>query len=181
VENVSWYDAIAFCNRLSTMENLSPSYTVVDTSVTWDGTANGYRVPTEAEWEYSCRARTTTPFSTGHCLLASDANFNGYLHPPACRVSLWREQVVAVGSFAPNAWGLFDMHGNVAEWCWDWLNIPTPDPVHDPRGPDYGELKIVRGGSYAKGSHACRSACRMVYDPFQKNPSLGFRLARSSP
>jgi formylglycine-generating enzyme required for sulfatase activity len=181
VENVSWYDAIEFCNRLSAMEDLLPIYTVIDTNVNWDDTANGYRLPTEAEWEYSCRARTTTPFYTGNCLSASDANFNGYLHPRECPLGLSREQVVDVGSFAPNTWGLFDMHGNVAEWCWDWLNLPTPDPAIDPRGPEHGELKIIRGGNYAKGPHACRSASRMVYDPHQKNPSLGLRLARSSP
>jgi len=181
VENVSWYDAIEFCNKLSAMENLLQSYTVVDNKVNWNDSANGYRLPTEAEWEYSCRAGTSTPFNTGHCLSASDANFNGYLHPQNCPLGLSREQVIDVGSFEPNAWGIFDMHGNVAEWCWDWVSLPTSDPATDPRGPEHGELKVVRGGNYAKGPHACRSACRMVNDPGQRNPSLGLRLARSAP
>ena len=181
VENVSWFDAIEYCNRLSIREGLRPAYTINGEEVIWDRNANGYRLPTEAEWEFSCRAGTITPFSTGADITSAEANFNGnhpYIidNPPG----VYRGMTVSVGSFAPNAFGLYDMHGNVGEWCWDWNVVYTIREEFNPAGADTGFYRVFRGGSWNHPADFLRSARRGGNLPNTKVFFLGFRLARNA-
>ena len=120
------------------------------------------RLPTEAEWEYACRAGTVTPFAYGFRLSSDQANFNAATYddrlsaPPLER----REGSTPVGSFPPNAWGLYDMHGNVMEWCADWYGSYEVQDVEDPAGPPEGQARVLRGGGWWSPVHACRSARR---------------------
>ena len=131
-----------------------------------------YRLPTEAEWEYCCRAGTTTAYNVGSSLSCGQANFynGGYCVPPG--------QTIVVGSYAANPWGLHDMHGNVWEWCLDWWdgssNYPA-GPVSDPYVTS-GPFRIVRGGSWLYPSSYCRSGERFLFNPVLQNRILGFRV-----
>ena len=171
VERVEWFDAVRFCNRLSEMQGLEPAYRISGSDVIWDAGADGYRLPTEAEWEHACRAGTTTRYHTGdsEADLARAgwyaANSAGKTHP--------------VGRKDPNAWGLHDMHGNVWEWCWDWYGDYPTDQVKDPTGPPTGTGRVLRGGRWADGSRSCRSASRRNSAPGLESPFDGFRLVRS--
>ena len=164
VENVSWYDAVEYCNRRSQKEGLTPAYTRNGDNVTWNRNANGYRLPTEAEWEYACRAGTTTPFNTGYYITKIQTNFGGNTMP--------------VGSFAPNAWGLYDMHGNVWEWCWDWYGNYSSGAQTDPNGAVTGSNRVARGGYWYFGQRM-RSAYRNSYGPSVRRNDVGFRLVHS--
>lgn len=179
VESVNWYGAVNYCNTLSALEDLDPAYEVNGKNVSWTETANGYRLPTEAEWEYACRAGTTTAFYNGEFTAEScsgDPNLDeiGWY----CGNGDGNPQVV--GTKAPNAWGLHDMSGNVWEWCWDWYAHYSPEPVTDPTGPESGMWRIWRGGDYSSTAQLCRSAFRYSampdYDLF-----VGFRIARTAP
>jgi formylglycine-generating enzyme required for sulfatase activity len=230
VEYLSWFSAVEYCNKRSAQEGLTPAYVInkkavdpnnesewtqgqvdgdgpVKWSVTWKRDANGYRLPTEAEWEYACRAKTTTAFNTGASLSAQQANF-GYAN----------DSTLAVGSFAPNAWQIYDMHGNVAEWCWDWYgdypteaaSAPAGDPADpadpaeaasdpadapatppsapaapasassNPTGAPAGAFKVVRGGSWATDAQYQRSAYRGWNSPSGLVHRIGFRVVRST-
>jgi formylglycine-generating enzyme required for sulfatase activity len=205
VENINWYDAIVFCNILSMMEDLTPVYSIggktnpeewgtVPTespNTTWDAVvcnwdANGYRLPTEAEWEYACRAGTTTLYSTGSNITTDQANYNGNWSNKL--IGLYREETVEVGSFDANSWGLFDMHGNIREWCWDWhKDYPTLAWAEDPKGDTSGTYRIQRGGSWNDDGILLMSAFRFhvtnIYLsrclPSDRNKLTGFRLARN--
>jgi len=172
LESVTWDDAIAFCNALSRKSGLDSVYTMRGDSVTWRPDADGYRLPTEAEWEYACRAGTTTPFAGGACLDPAAANFDGY-HPLFdCPSGVYRQQPVPVASFAPNPWGLYDMHGNVSEWCWDAY-------ARYGEAPRDGALRCYRGGSWADGAIGCRAAVRYSLPRSAARDQLGLRLART--
>lgn len=191
VANISWYDAITYCNELSTKAGLDPAYTVNGESVAWNLAANGYRLPTEAEWEYACRANTTGPFNLDHSISADEANYYGhypyeiegsYFHQDTLDVKpgVYRSEPIASASFAPNAWGLYDMHGNVAEWVWDCYDAYGTGPLQDPTGPESGSLRVNRGGGWNDFAKNLRSAYRASLTPTSSSPSVGFRIARSA-
>ncbi len=119
-----------------------------------------YRLPTEAEWEYACRAGTTTPFYFGDTISTDQANYKGVFTYGKGKVGVYREKTTPVGSFPPNAWGLYDMHGNLLEWCQDWYGEYPTDHVVDPQGPEDGRWRVLRGGCWFYAPQYCRSACR---------------------
>jgi formylglycine-generating enzyme required for sulfatase activity len=173
VESVSWFDAVEFCNALSRKEGLPPFYSIKDQTVEvpdWHGP--GYRLPTEAEWEYACRAGSTTRFSFGDDESALgqyawySANSGNQTHP--------------VGEKKPNAFGLHDMHGNVWEWCWDGYDADyyKQSPAVDPRGPEAAARRVIRGGGWDYDPRYARSAFRYGSAPGNRHHDLGFRLAR---
>ena len=170
VDSVPWYDWIDFCNRLSALEGLQPAYRIDGVHVVWDRSADGYRLPTEAEWEYACRAGTQTRFHAGETVAELETvawfrfNSGGQTHP--------------VGLKPANAWGLHDMHGNVFEWCWDWY-APYPDQaLVDPAGSVESGRRVLRGGSWRSYPRGCRAAYRLGAVPSQRRHWYGARLAR---
>ncbi|MDR2729819.1 MAG: SUMF1/EgtB/PvdO family nonheme iron enzyme [Treponema sp.] len=179
VEKVSWYDAVEYCNKRSQREGLTPAYTINGTNVTWNRNANGYRLPTEAEWEYTCRAGTTTPFSTGNNITTNQANYDGNYPYNNNAKGEYRSKTTTVGSFAPNAWGLYDMHGNVWEWCWDWYEGYSSGSQTDPVGAVSGTDRVNRGGGWYDWAVEARSAYRDYYTPSYRNGDIGFRLVRN--
>lgn len=191
VTDVSWHEAIAYCNALSLKAGLEPAYAVQGQNVTWNLAANGYRLPTEAEWEYACRAGTTGPFNLDHSISADEANYYGhypyeiegnYFDQGALDVKpgVYREEPVASASFAPNAWGFYDMHGNVAEWVWDRYAAYDTSVAENPTGPAEGLLRVNRGGGWNDFAKNLRSAYRASLTPESSSPSVGFRVARSA-
>jgi formylglycine-generating enzyme required for sulfatase activity len=182
VEQVSWYEAIEYCNRRSQKEGLTPAYIISGTgdgrTVTWNRNANGYRLPTEAEWEYACRAGTTTPFNTGNNITTSQANYNGDYPYNNNAGGTNREKTTPVGSFAANPWGLHDMHGNVWEWCWDWFEDYGSGSQSDPVGASSGSYRVVRGGGWLSYGQIVRSANRIQITPSDRGNYLGFRVVR---
>ncbi len=171
VERVSWYEALSFCNALSLFTGLTPCYTMTEDGIEWDRDAPGFRLPTEAEWEFLCRASTRTAYHSGDGEedLAAAGWYEGNC-PSGPRL---------VGGLRPNAWGLLDMHGNVWEWCWDWFGPYSPEEQVDPSGPATGESRMLRGGSWRRSRHHCRSATRYDSSPENHGKSLGLRVVRT--
>jgi formylglycine-generating enzyme required for sulfatase activity len=176
VEGVNWFNAVEFCNRMSQREGLTPAYTVNKTYVTWHRSANGYCLPTEAEWEYACRAGTETPFSTGNNITTKQANYDGFPYNNNAK-GTFRNKTVKVRSFSPNAWGLYNMHGNVWEWCWDLYEEYASGAQIDPAGASSGSDRIIRGGSWLVHAQFLRSANRFSISPSRVTNAIGFRLA----
>ncbi|MFO0941279.1 MAG: SUMF1/EgtB/PvdO family nonheme iron enzyme [Pirellulales bacterium] len=191
VEQISWFDAVWFCNRLSELDGRTAYYQF--SGVTKDGnsiqsatvsihpTGNGYRLPTEAEWEYACRAGTSLPFHFGYDITTDQANYNGD-HPYRFNVAkgAFRRKTVAVDELGrANKFGLVNMHGNVWEWCWDWKADYSTGNVTDPVGPQDGMYRILRGGSWVSSGDLCRSAYRNYNEPNYRTYSVGFRVALS--
>ena len=166
VENVTWLDAVKFCNEKSKSENLTPVYKIEGSKVTWDLSANGYRLPTESEWEYSCRAGTTTPFNLEHSIGADEANFYG--HYP---------YEIEENYFSQHKLSTKPVHGNVAEWCWD-IYAPYPDDLtENPTGPSTGTRRVNRGGGWNDFAKNMRSAYRAAAPQERRLYNVGFRLA----
>jgi formylglycine-generating enzyme required for sulfatase activity len=201
VERVSWYDALVFCNKLSMNEGLSPAYringstdpaawgTVPESSnATWNAVeivvgSTGYRLPTEAQWEYACRAGTWgnnySAFNTGNNITTAQANYDGnypYNNNPE---GIYLARTTEVGSFASNAYGLYDMHGNVFELCWDWYGTYAGGTQTDPTGAGSGTGRMVRGGSWDHDGQYLRSAYRdYLTPPSNRSYFFGFRVVR---
>ena len=153
VEQVSWDDCQVFIKKLKEKDKKQ------------------YRLPTEAEWEFACRSGTATPYYFGETISTDQANFNG-----ESIQGLFRKNSLPVGSFPANRWGLHDMQGNVWQWCQDWHgDYPQKDAV-DPQGPDAGQFRELRGGSWINHHHYCRSGCRLGRLPGLRSNNLGFRL-----
>jgi len=164
VDNVTWYAAVEFCRRLSR-------------SAAEVRAGRVYRLPTEAEWEYACRAGTTTVFHFGDALSSAHANFNGQ-HPfGGAEKGPFLNRTTTVGSYEPNAFGLFDMHGNLNEWCMDKFNRDyyRASPSDDPKGPRDGASPVIRGGDWYSDARDCRSAFRYADIPEGRFYALGFR------
>jgi formylglycine-generating enzyme required for sulfatase activity len=133
--------------------------------------ADGYRLPTSAEWEYTCRAGTTTAYSFGND--SSLAPHYALLHQNLKAT----DQLPPTGRLLPNAWGFFDMHGNEAEWCWDWMGIPTEGVKQDPKGPAFGTLRVARGGDFFSHPNYARSGTHGSFaSPYARLVSNGFRV-----
>jgi len=181
VEMVKWHETIDFCNALSEQEGLEPAYTIDRGYVKWNEAANGYRLPTEAEWEYACRAGTGTPFWNGRCLSTDQANYNGDHPLEGCPKGEYRNSTVPVGSFASNPWGLYDTHGNVWEWCWDRKAAYPKEAATDPKGPPYGGTRVIRGGGWHFHAFCSRSANRDDGGLKLRYIFVGMRLARNAP
>ena len=161
---MTWEQAKSFCEQLSALEGEWPL-------------GREYRLPTEAEWEYACRAGGMTPFTSGYSLGPRQATFQhgiGEANPTTTS---------PVGSHPANAFGLFDMHGNVWEWCSDWFagDAYRRGPTNDPTGPDAGSFRVVRGGSYRNQASACRCAFRHALAPALRLTDVGFRVVMERP
>lgn len=217
VENVSFYDALEYCNKKSLAEGLAAVYKIGGKNakfhdVSVDLAADGYRLLTEAEWEYACRAGTTTIFSTGNWNNPKDANYEGsypYLieenyvrHTnPNVQSGLNRGKTIAVDSLAPNAFGLYNMHGNVSEWVFDYYGKydeavsasevagnagvaknsgVSGNSVLNPLGAEVGIYRVNRGGGFNDFGKHLRSAYRSASNPLTKDRNLGFRIARNA-
>ena len=190
VENVSWLDAVRFCNAKSAEAGLTPAYTIEGKNVTWNRASNGFRLPTEAEWEYACRAGTVTPFNTIHAAGPEEANYYGhypyeieqnYFHDEVLetRPGRYRQTTVEVTGFSPNAWGLYNMHGNVNEWCWDLYGAYDPENTIDPTGAKEGTRRVYRGGGWNDFGKNLRSAYRAAGELDMISFNLGIRPVRS--
>lgn len=184
VTDITWYDAIQYCNELSKSEGLTPCYTVSDNTVTWNKAANGYRLPTEAEWEYAARANTSTPFSFGDYVRDENANcYNAYGYNNDASgnwVNGYLEHTVDVENYSANDFGLYNMHGNAAEWVWDWYGEYNTSVSANPTGAENGSYKIARGGGWNDFPKHIRSAYRSAFPADVPLYSIGMRLVRSA-
>ena len=157
VESVSWDDCQEFVKKLRKRDN------------------KPYRLPSEAEWEFCCRAGTTTPFYFGATISTDLANYDGRCAYGDGKKGMYREKTTPVGSFPSNAWGLYDMHGNLFQWCQDWIEDYPQNDVVDPQGPKEGQGRVFRGGSWGSSPQDCHSAFRLGNVPGCSTYCIGFR------
>ena len=164
VEFVSWDDCLDFIKGLREKD--------MDKKL--------YRLPTEAEWEYACRAGTKTPFHFGETISTDQANYDGTRRIYADgKMGMFRDKTTPVGFFSANKWGLHDMHGNLRQWCQDWYGDYPEGSVTDPKGPENGVFRVLRGGSWISSPRTCRSAQRRWYQPIISSNDLGLRVCFS--
>jgi formylglycine-generating enzyme required for sulfatase activity len=160
VEQVSWDDCQQFLSKLNGRVS-----------------GGGFRLPSEAQWEYACRAGTTTAFSFGSTITPEQVNYDGNFPFAGAAKGLYRQKTVPVKSLPPNGWGLYEMHGNVWQWCNDWYGDFSGSAERDPAGPSSGSGRVYRGGSWSSGARNCRSAVRGWLTPDYRYSRLGFRIA----
>jgi formylglycine-generating enzyme required for sulfatase activity len=165
VECVSWLQAVEFCKKLGETADEKQA-------------GHSYRLPTEAEWEYACRAGTTSALHLGDVVDSHQANFNGLSPYGAGRGGSFLRRTTPGGEYPANAFGLYDMHGNVMEWCSDWYDplYYANSPKEDPAGPTNGKERVTRGGAWSNSGKACRSAVRTKLAPDLSHYGLGFRV-----
>jgi formylglycine-generating enzyme required for sulfatase activity len=170
VERVSWVDAVKCCEKLSELEAEKKA-------------GRKYRLPSEAEWEYACRAGTTTPFHFGKSMSSRQANFDGDTPYGGAAKGAYLRRPAKVGSYRPNAWGLYDMHGNVWQWCQDRFakDYYRGSPKEDPRGPKKGDRRVLRGGSWHGPASDCRAAFRNWNISGILSDDIGFRVVCAVP
>jgi formylglycine-generating enzyme required for sulfatase activity len=157
---ISWNDAVAFCEWLTKQV----------------GQGRQFRLPTEAEWEYACRAGTTTPFHFGETISTDQANYDGTYTYDKGTKGVFRQKTTPVGGFPANAWGLHDMHGNVSEWCQDWYGPYQKNDINDPQYHNNRTARVLRGGSWCGRPGTCRSACRRKSEPGNRLSRYGCRV-----
>ncbi len=174
VENVSWYEATVFCNMKSIKERLKPAYELNGLLTIVDLDANGYRLPTEAEWEYAARGG----LKSGNTLYSGS--------PLHGNVGILKDKApVEVATKNPNELGIYDMTGNVAEWCWDWYDYLTYSLTRktglssDPTGAFFGDYRVIRGGSWESETRSGYVSFRSYHYPYKQLPTIGFRVVRS--
>jgi len=190
VEKVNWFDAVKYCNDRSTREGREQVYTItgITTSgnhitaatVTATWSANGYRLLTEAEWEYACRAGSTTAFCNGGITNTACSPVDPNLDLVGWYCGNAGSTTHNVGGKTANAWSLEDMHGNVGEWCWDWWGGYPTDPVSDPLGAASGSSRVIRGGTWYSYAEIGRSAYRLISPPDNRGSTIGLRIARAA-
>ncbi len=170
VESISWFEVVDFCNRLSEKQGLDSCYEIRGEEVNWRKERNGYRLPTEAEWEYAARGGA---YARGFEYAGS---------PDLAQVGWYDansgDETQPVGQKRPNELGLYDLSGNVLEWCWDWYADYPGDPQVDPTGPEGGSIRVSRGGGWSRDPILCRVADRSFHLPAYRSGGLGFRLVR---
>ena len=191
VQNVSYFDALEYCNLKIKAEGQQEVYTIQGKEVFFNRNANGYRLLTEAEWEYACRAGTTTIFNTGNWNHVEEANYQGsypylieenYMHHTEKNIVTGkiRNKPIAVNSLKPNAFGLYNMHGNVSEWVFDFYGEYDASDSANPAGAKTGIYRVNRGGAFNDFGKHLRSAYRSATNPQDSDENLGFRIARSA-
>ncbi|TGD58064.1 formylglycine-generating enzyme family protein [Flavobacterium humi] len=173
ITNVTWFEAVNYCNWLSKQDGLKPAYSVNGPNYACDFNASGYRLPTEAEWEFAAKGGTK---SKGYVFAGSNDS-----EELAWFIKNSNKSPHSVGTKLPNELGIYDMNGNVWEWCWDWYNKEyyKIEDGNNPKGPLRGEKKSVRGGSWDSQENYLRTANRISTLPEKTNEFYGFRLART--
>ena len=188
VDTVSWFDCVEFCIKLSDKEKRKPPYRLTSVIRNDDGSikaaevemlasGTGYRLPTEAEWEYACRAGTGTPFWWGATITTDQVNYDGnYTYGQDGKKGDYRKKTTPVDYFPANPWGLHDMHGNLYQWCQDWYDDYPTEDIKDPQNINISTARVLRGGSWNLNPWDCRAAFRNWLAPAKRYHNVGCRL-----